>query len=258
MFCSLDPSTYLIPAVLVPLIYAWVGRKAGSSLIPRLPPCDPEQAPSRRDRVMNVLSHVLALPIAGVCALVLRVIPAVEPPAEGMRLSIYDTGMHWLGPLFVGLAVAMMAQVWLAQRMVAPGPLLHLMHGASKRYSKSDADIRPLVRLTGLVIISAALVLHLGFRADHLTLDAAGVGWRSFPWMSDQHRDWAELRAVEVVRTSEALSGRVVDRPHLRLRFADGEVVTSGTHETRPIELWHEAADYAAGRSGVSKQVLDK
>ena len=54
------------------------------------------------------------------------------------------------------------------------------------------------------------------------------------------------------------MTGRVVERPHLRLRFTDGAVVDHGRADARPLAVWEEAAAYASERAGVEVRRVDK
>jgi hypothetical protein len=238
-------------AVLVPLITA-LGVKLGkgTKLFPRLPEPDPDDPPQRRDRTAYFGANALALAIGAVAALALVWLTASGD--SPMRFSPFDGAGRWLGPFFVFLGVGAALVPTLLRWLVPAGPLLHLLHkSGQKQKATRGLDWRPATRLLGLTVALAAVLLHFGLRIVHTTFAEDVIVWRDFPWQAVQGRSYDEVADVRIIRTKTAMTGRVVERPHLGVTFADGTSITVGSRDDRPAGFWEKPAAFVAERAGV-------
>jgi len=233
---------------------AFVARRKATRLLPMLEEPREDVVVTRKDRACYYGAHLAAL-LLGLASV--GVLYAVAPPAHGERTYRVTDGVGWLlGPFFLVLAVGAATSPWLLGRFVRPAALQALLWRASRLAGHKDP--RPLSVRLGLVVLLLALALHFALAGVFLRLDDRGVRWRAHPFASERARGWRALRAVELVRTFEAMTGKVVERPHLRLRFSDGEVVEHGRFDTRAPEVWEDAASYAAAQAGVVVRTVDK
>lgn len=249
MFAAIDWLVTSLSAAGTLLAFAVIGRMGGTSWFPHLPEPDPDQPPSRSDRVRYYAANLLAILIGTGAAILLA--EGTQLAAVPYRYTPFDGAGRWLGAGFFGLGMGAYVAMMLIDRMVAPGPLLHILWHSGRRFG-AGLDFRPGTRRLGLLVAVAALALHFGIRRSHTTLDEVGVQWRDYPWQQDLSAPWSDLRDVRIVQTFTAMTGRVRQRPHLGLEFQDGTVLHLGRGDTRPIEVWERAAAFAAQRSGLT------
>lgn len=229
-------------------------RSKSTRLLPMLarPPEDAEV--TRGDRLRYYGAHFTALLLGVSAAAALDLV--ATPAARAHTYRVTDGVGRLLGPFFLTLSVGAATSPVLLGRFVRPAALQALLWRAARRAGHKDP--RPLSLRLGLVVMLLALALHVALGGVFLRLGERGVSWRSQPFQSEQVRDWSALRSVELVRTFAAMTGRVVERPHLRLRFTDGAVVDHGRADARPLAVWEEAAAYASERAGVEVRRVDK
>jgi len=236
-----------ITAALTAACFALVAKMKGRRWFPPLPEADPDDPETRRDKLAYYGANALALLVgaaAGVSLLLLT------PPPDGpMRFSPFDRGGRYIGPVFVLLGIGGAVVPWIVRRMVRPGPLLHILHRTCRQYG--GVDVGPILVRFGCVVATIAVVLHVSLKEIHVTLEEQQVRWRDWPWQDEQQRDWSQVDDIRIVRTFEAMTGTVVERPHLVLRFADGVEVVTGKSDTRPDGFWEGPARYASEHSGV-------
>jgi hypothetical protein len=226
---------------------------------PRLPEPDPEQADTAADRRRYYLANGLALGLGVVFGVALWMTPPLAEDGVLWRQSLYDhPAGRALGPLFFALSVGGLAVPKLADRLVAPGPLLHILARSAARQHAAGIDLRKALRWLSLVIGSLALLLHFGLRNEHATFDGNGLRWRSWPWQQEAERTWNEVADIRLVASLEAMTGRIVQRPHLSIEFADGEVLRLGKFNDRHERIWAEAAAIASARSGVAVRRVER
>lgn len=228
---------------------------------------DPDCAPTRADVWRNRASVALALGFGAFAAFGLANVPPPEAAQQLARLAAYDDLLGpWLGGGFFGLACAALVAYPLAERMVAPGPLQHFLwrsggqwNAVWSRFTHGRVlDPRPLTKSTARIVLFAALLVHFSLREQHTTFTEAGVAWRDWPWQAETEFAWADVSAVEVVESFEALSGNVVDVPTLRLQVRGGEPLTLGRFAQRRREAWDNLAELAAARAGVPVTVVPR
>lgn len=225
---------------------------------PRLPEPDPDLADTRADRRRYHLANALACGVGAVAGAALWATPPLAGEGVLWRQSLYDhPAGRLLGPFFLLLAVGGLAVVPLAERLVAPGPLLHILTRSSARQFAAGIDLRPALRWVSVVIGSLAILLHLGMRNEHTTFVVEGVQWRDWPWQADTTQPWADVADIRLVATFTAMTGKVVERPHLSLVFRDGSGLRLGKSATRSEPFWAEVAALASVRSGVAVRRLE-
>lgn len=234
-------------------VLGFVARRRATGLVPMLaaPPEDAVVTPADRLRYFAAHGTALALGLAAVLGLYLL----APPLAEAHTYRVTD-GVGWLlGPFFVVLAVGATCSPALVRWFVPASALQALLWRASRR--AGHMDLRPLSVRLGAVVLLLALALHFGLAGVFLRLDEGGVRWRSQPFGAERARGWSAVRDVQLVRTFEAMTGRVVERPYLRLQFVDGVVAEHGRFDVRPPTVWEEAAAYASARAGVPVRSVD-
>jgi hypothetical protein len=225
---------------------------------PRLPAPDPDLADTRADRRRYHLANGLACGVGAVAGAALWATPPLAGEGVLWRQSLYDhPAGRLLGPFFLLLAVGGLTVVPLVERLVAPGPLLHILTRSSARQFAAGIDLRPALRWLSVFIGSLAILLHLGMRNEHTTFVAEGVQWRDWPWQGDSTQPWADVADIRLVATFTAMTGRIVERPHLCLEFRDGSVLRLGKSATRSEPFWAEVAALASVRSGVAVRRLE-
>ncbi|MCK5940741.1 MAG: hypothetical protein KAI24_02130 [Planctomycetes bacterium] len=238
------------------LVLALVARSRGSKLFPLL--TDPEDdgpiEVTVGDRARYYLANVAAL-LAGVSAVGLLYLVA-PPHAEPRTFRATDGGGWLLGPFFLMLSVGALTSPLLLRWLVRPRPLAVLVYRASAKAGYKD--FRPASMWLGAIVGCLALALHFALASLHLRLDQHGVRWRSAPFVGEHVRPWSEVADVRIVRTFEALTGKLVKQPHLVIAFADGAEVRHGRFDTRAPEVWEDAAAFAAERAGVPVRRVDK
>lgn len=226
---------------------------------PRLPEPDPAQEDSVQDRWRWYFASFLALVLGGLAGALLWALPPKVWSDALWHWSPYDqVAPRLLGPFFLVLAFGGLVIVPLAERLVAPGPLLHIMHRAASQAFMDGLDLRPLVRRLGQVAGALAIAAHAGMREAHVTLTAEEVRSRIWPWESETIHAWQDVADIRVVRTFTALSGDVVERPHLVLAFRDGETLRLGRQDDVPRRLWREAAEVAESHTGLKARYLER
>lgn len=226
---------------------------------PRLPEPDPADPDTARDRRRYHLANALAVVIGLAAGAALWATPPLAEDGVLWRSSLYEhPAARLLGPLFVVLAVGGLAVVPLAERLVAPGPLLHIMVRSSRRQFAAGVDLRPALRWLSLVLGTLAILVHAGLRNEHTTFTADGVRWRDWPWQADVAFPWREVADIKIVRTFEALTGKVIERPHLSIDFHNAENLRLGTGDDRPRRAWDEVAAIASARSGVAVRHVER
>ena len=239
------------------LVLGLVARSRGSRLIPPL--ADPEQdgdsiVVRAFDRFRYHAAHGTAL-LLGLAAV--GVLYLIAPPTSEPRTFTPASGIGWyLGPFFLVLSIGAATAPWLTDRFVSPRPLAKLVFRASARGGYKD--FRSLQILLGVVVGCLALALHFSMGSFFLRLDDDGVRWCNHPFASEQQRPWSQVSEVKIVRTFEAMTGKVVERPHLAIVFDDGVEAVHGRQDTHPPEVWAEAAAFAAAKAGVPVRRVDK
>lgn len=247
-------ATGAITGALLAVIFAIIARRAGGKWFPKLAEVDPDDPATRRDQWLYYAANGVAVVVGTAGAALLYF--GCAPVAAAMRFSPFDGFGRLLGPFFVVLGGGGMVLPMLARKMVRPGPLLHILHRANRRYGGADMT-RALLVVSSLVL-AAAILLHVGLRSMHTTIDEQGVRWRDWPWQSEQVREWSEVTDVRIVRTFEAMTGKVVERPHLVLTFEPGVEVVTGKRNTRPPEFWEAPANFASKHAGVAVRHVEK
>jgi hypothetical protein len=239
------------------LAVVWLAKRGH---YPMLAAPDPACAPTRGDAWRNRLSVALALGFGAFAGTGLALVPPPEASQQLARIAAYDDLFGpILGGFFFGLACAALVAYPLAERLVAPGPLQHFLWRSGgqwnqvwRRFTEGRVvDPRPLSKSTARIVLFAALLLHFSLREQHVTFTEAGVVWRDWPWQGETEIAWKDVTAVEVVATFEALSGKVVDVPTLRLQVRDGEPLTLGRFVQRRRDVWEQLGGLAAARAGV-------
>lgn len=247
---------FLVQLVLL-LAVVWLAKRGH---YPMLAKPDPACAPTRGDTWRNRTSVALALGFGAFAGTGLALVPPPEAPQQLARVAAYDDVFGpILGAFFFGLACAALVAYPLAERMVAPGPLLHFLWRSGgqwnqvwRRFTQGQViDPRPLTKSTARIVLFAALLLHFSLREQHVTFTDAGVVWRDWPWQGETEIAWQDVTAVELVASFEALSGNVVDRPTLRLQVRVGEPLTLGRFVQRRRDVWEQLGGLAAARAGV-------
>ncbi len=250
MFAAVDYWTTSITLIGISLSFALVRCLGGTRWFPRLPPAEPGHEPTWNDRLRYYGANLLALLCGAAVAVVLA--ETTRLPPHEFRYSVFDGSGRWIGPAFVGLGLAGWLAMLLIDRLVAPATLVHILHRANKG-RLTGIDMRPATRKLGLGVAALAVVLHYTLRINHTTLADDGVRWRDWPWQEEQVQPWSAVRDVRIVRTFTATSGRVVERPHLGIEFADGTVVHVGKRDDKHVDgYWEAPAALAAGRSGLT------
>ena len=235
-------------------VLGFLARGKSTRLLPALEAPPEGAVVTKRERARYYAAHGTALLLGLVAAGALYLL--APPSAEPQTWRMTD-GVGWfLGPFFLVLAVGAATSPALLAWFVPPRALQVMLWRASRRMGRKDS--RPLSVRLGLVIAPLALALHFALDGLHLRLGPDGVSWRAMPFGSTTARPWSDVRDVELVRTFEAMTGKVVERPHLRLRFSDGEVVEHGCFDTRAPAVWEDAAAYAAAQAGVPVRRVDK
>lgn len=225
---------------------------------PRLPAPDPDLADTRADRRRYHLANGLACGVGAVAGAALWAMPPLAGEGVLWRQSLYDhPAGRLLGPFFLLLAVGGLTVVPLAERLVAPGPLLHILTRSSARQFAAGIDLRPALRWLSVFVGSLAILLHLGMRNEHTTFVAEGVQWRDWPWQGDSTQPWADVADIRLVATFTAMTGKIVERPHLCLEFRYGSVLRLGKSATHSEPFWAEVAALASVRSGVAVRRLE-
>ncbi|MBL8722997.1 MAG: hypothetical protein JNK49_03080 [Planctomycetes bacterium] len=226
---------------------------------PRLPEADPERPDARGDRLRYHLANGLALALGVVAGGLVFLVPPVAAPDCLWRASLFDlVAARLLAPLFVALSAGGLLAPWLADRWVDPKALVHILRRSSRFHWMGDLDPRPALRWIAGPLLLLALVLHFGLRMEHTTMDQNGIRWRDWPWQSERARPWTEVVDVRIVRTFVATSGDVVERPHLGIEFADGEVLYVGQRDDSGRVDWSRPAELAAARAGRSVRRVDR
>lgn len=220
---------------------------------PRLPAADPERPDTARDRGLYCLANVAALVLGAVAGGLLFLVPPVVATDCLWRASIFDHAeMRAVAPLFVAISAGGLLAPWLADRWVDARALVHVLRRSSQRHRMGDLDPRPALRWIAGPLLLLALVLHFALRLEHTTMDANGIRWRDWPWQSERVRPWSEVEDVRIVRTFVAPNGNVVERPHLGIEFADGEVLYVGQRDDTRGADWNGPAEIASSRAGVA------
>jgi hypothetical protein len=226
---------------------------------PRLPEPDPDDVDTAHDRRRYYLANALALLVGLVAGAAVWATPPLAETGVLWRSSLYDhPAARLLGPLFVVLAVGGLTVVPLAERLVAPGPLLHIMARSSQRQFAAGVDLRPALRWLSLVLGTLAVAVHAGVRNEHATFTADGVRWRNWPWQADVAFAWQDVSDIKLVRTFEAMTGKIVVRPHLSIDFRNGENLRLGTGDERPQRGWDGVAAIASACSGVVVRTVER
>lgn len=246
--------TGAIAGAVVAALMGVIARSRGSRLVPQLPEPDEHIAVTGGDRARyyaaNVVAGLLGLAAVGVLYL-------VAPPTPEPRTFTPASGVGWfLGPFFLVLSIGAATSPTLLRLMVAPGPLSVLVYQRSAK--AGHKDFRRLSVLMGVVVGCLALALHVSLGSFFLRLEDDGVRWQNHPFAAEQFRTWEQVSEVRIVRTFEAMTGKVVDRPHLAILFDDGELAVHGRQDTHPPEQWEEAAAFAAEKAGVPVRRVDK
>lgn len=226
---------------------------------PRLPEADPERPDTARDRRLYYLANVAALGLGAVAGGLLFLVPPVVASDCLWRSSIFDHAeMRAIAPFGVLIAAGGLLAPWLADRWVDARALVHVLRRSSQRHGMSDLDPRPAVRWVMGPMLVLAILLHLALRLEHTTMDEAGIRWRDWPWQSERARPWSEVADVRLVRTFVAPTGNVVERTHLGIEFADGEVLYVGPRDDSSDAEWTVPAEIAASRAGVSVREVER
>lgn len=251
MLASTAWITAAVTAVLIPVIItllAKMGQRSG--FFPPLPELDPAEQPKANDKFGYYAAHVLALLIGVACAL--QLVSQSTPEPNPLRFSPFDGAGKWIGPFFVMLGVGAAVSTVLTGLLVSEKPLMHLLYRSGLALKATTGlDPRPGTRALGLVVVVVALLLHFGLRTMHATFEESRITWCDWPWESEQERSYEQLREVRIIRTLNALTGRVVTRPHLGLRFADGTDFTIGKMSDHPPGFWEKPAAFVAARAGI-------
>jgi len=246
--------TGAITSVLLTVVFAIIARRAGDKWFPKLAEADPDDPDTRRDLWTYYAANGLAV-VVGIAAAALLYF-GCGPVDAPMSFSPFDGVGRLLGPFFVVLGGGGMVLPMLARKMVRPGPLLHILHRSNQRFG--GADMTRALLVVSSIVVPVAILLHFSLRAMHTTLDEQGVRWCNWPWQSEQEREWSELQDVRIVRTFEAMTGNVVERPHLVLTFEPGVEVVTGKRNSRPPGFWEAPADYAGKQAGIPVRHVDK
>lgn len=225
---------------------------------PRLPEPDPEQADTRSDRLRYYLGNGLAVVVGTLFAAALWAIPPTMEDGVLFRFSAYDGVGRLIGPFFLVLGAGGLALPWIVMRLVAPGPLLHILTRSAMRQVQAPLDLLPLLRWLSGGVVAAAVLLHLAVRSEHTTFDENGVRWRTWPWQSDTVRTWSDVREVRIVASFEAMTGAIRQRPHLSLVFHDGECLRFGKQNDPKPGMVERAAAIAAERTGLDVQRIER
>ncbi|MCA8969133.1 MAG: hypothetical protein KDC95_05095 [Planctomycetes bacterium] len=228
---------------------------------PRLEYPDPEFEPvaTAHDRRRYYLANLCALVVGiAVGALLWWTSPANTVPAL-WRVSMYDDrGGRLLGPFFLMLAAGCYTVPWFADRLVEPGPLRYILWQSASRMGLTGLDLRPVMRATAWIIGGLAILMHYAMRSQHTTMTTGGVTYRDWPWESEIHHAWKDVKDIRIVRTFEAMTGSIVARPHLGIEFVGGDVMHVGRRMTMPLEFWVEAAKIASEKSGVAVRHVER
>ncbi|MEQ1634016.1 MAG: hypothetical protein ABL997_16680, partial [Planctomycetota bacterium] len=226
---------------------------------PRLPAADPDRPDTARDRRLYYLANGAALVLGTVAGGLVFLVPPVAAPVCLWRSSVFDyVEMRLIAPFGVALSAGGLLAPWLAGRWVDARALVHVLRRSSQRHGMGDLDPRPALRWIAGPMLVLALMLHFALRLEHATMDEAGIRWRDWPWQSECVRPWSEVEDVRIVRTFVAPNGDVVERPHLAIEFADGEVLYLGQRDDSSDAEWNVTAEIAASRAGVAVRRVDR
>lgn len=156
------------------------------------------------------------------------------------------------------MGAGLLALPSIVTRLVAPGPLLHILRRSAVRQFKAPLDLLPLLRWFGRGVCVCAALLHLALRSEHTTLDEAGVRWRTWPWQSDTRKTWPDVTDIRIVASFEATTGAIRHREHLSLGFRDGERFRFGKQNDPKPGMVEQAAAIAAARTGLEVQRIER
>lgn len=225
---------------------------------PRLPEPDPAQVDTTRDRLRYYLANTLAVLIGVVAGLALWLLPPQTEEGMLFRSSAYDHVGRLIGPMFFGLGAGGLVLPPITMRLVAPGPLLHILTRSAMRQVKAPLDLLPALRWLSSGILVVALLVHLAVRSEHLTFDEVGVRWHTWPWQGERAQRWQDVTDVRLVSTFTAPTGNVVERKHLSVGFQDGSRVHFGRQDDAKSADIERAAKIAAERSGHELQRVER
>lgn len=229
---------------------------------PTLQPPEGEPLSPRERRVWRLVGTFSCLSgLAG--AFALYATPPLELPGS---LALYGpyAAMRVLGPILFGLSFALVAIPTWIRWLVDPDRLPHLLWREANqapflRLGDRVLDPRPIGRWVGLLGATLALVVHFAVRQAHFALTEDGVRWCDWPWDGFRERPWGEVVGVQLVRYVKPLVGGEIDRPHLRLRFRDGELVTFGKSADGYLrDRIDQFAQIAVERTGQELERVDR
>lgn len=201
--------------------------------------------------------------VVGGCALYAT--PPLDLPNSLAQYSPYaDPDLRFVGPFLFGLSFSLVAAPTWIGWLVRPDRLQHMLWREAKKspflhFGDRVLDPRPIARWVGLFLSTIALVVHFAARQAHFAMTNDGVRWCDWPWEGVQQRRWSEVVDVQMVRYVKPMVGAEIERPHLRLRFRDGELVTFGkSADDYLLARVEQFAGIAVERTGRELQRVDR
>lgn len=215
----------------------------------RLPDADPEQRPTSADRWRWHLGNVASLVLGVAGALLMYAVPPASADGTLVHIAAYEMGGRFIGAFFFGLATTLFLTLWFADRLVRPGPLLHILRTSQGAFG--DADLRRPARWFAGLMALAAVALHFALWLEHTSFTTTGVRWRDWPWQAEQERSWDQVREVLRVGSWIVPNGSRKLQAHVGLHFRDGVSLHIGRREQLTVNELQRVLAVASERSGL-------